>query len=109
MGKIFPLPSSLEPRTSNLEPQHQSAKSVKSFQSPTLLVAELSSSLAKCYKQRRKVYSGESALVLYSPQVEPNQQQNLSSIDGFAAGTFARHPAKSSKCWMFWGFLASMS
>jgi hypothetical protein len=77
MGKIFPLPSSLEPRTSNLEPQHQSAKSVKSFQSRTLLVAELSSSLAKCYKQRRKVNSGESALVLYSPQLNPTSSKTF--------------------------------
>src|SRR4028118_2264538 len=94
MGKIFPLPSSLEPLPSNLEPQHQSAKSVKSFQSRTLLVAELSSSLAKCYKQRRKVNSGESALVLYSPQLEPNQQQNLSPIDGFAARHIGPTPSE---------------
>lgn len=31
-----------------------------------------------------KVYSGESALVLYSSQIESNQQQNLTPIDGFA-------------------------
>ena len=94
MGKIFPLPSSLEPLAWNLEPQHQSAKSVKSFQSRTLLVAELSSCLAKCYKQRRKVNSGESALVLYSPQVEPTQQQNLSPIDGFAARHIGPTPSE---------------
>ncbi len=31
-----------------------------------------------------KVYSGESALVLYSSEIESNQQQNLTPIDGFA-------------------------
>ena len=50
--------------------------------------------MTKCYKQRRKVNSGESALVIYSPQIEPSQQQNLSPIDGFAARHIGPTPSE---------------
>ena len=53
-----------------------------SVKSVTKSVAELP--LQNVTNKEAKVYLGESALVLYSSEIESNQQQNLTPIDGFA-------------------------
>jgi len=55
---------------------------VTSVKSVTKSVAELP--LQNVTNKEAKVYLGESALVLYSSEIESNQQQNLTPIDGFA-------------------------